>query len=406
MRVYTCTPIDFGGGPDFFARDSGLLCRGFQRIGIESRVVMPGQARDEDELDVIRTDYANLESADWWRGLELDGMVLYAWGRPRFRRVARALRDAGVFLVLNQDNGGLVSPRAGFGDWLREQWILGGRGMDVVALAKTAGLIASGLSKGLVLTDPLRAEHLSYGNVVSCVSPRAAMHYRRLCQTYGDGLADRIKVIPHPVECEFRWNGEEKRKQIVCVGRWSDERQKRARMMALVLSQVLAIREDLSVVIAGTETEFLNVWHSSLPPAAKSRVELAGKLDRGGLRALFVRSMVFYSPSAFESFGIAAAEALCCGCSVVAAESVSMASFEWFVTDDSGKLATKDCPEGHVDALQAELSEWERGSRDPRRISAIWGSRLHADQVAHMVKLLVEEQEFEPNRTGFAFPQD
>ena len=43
MRWFTCTPFPFGGGPDFFARDSGLLCRGFRMIGVESMAVMPGE---------------------------------------------------------------------------------------------------------------------------------------------------------------------------------------------------------------------------------------------------------------------------------------------------------------------------------------------------------------------------
>lgn len=101
MRWYTCTPVAFGGGPDFFARDSGLLCRGFQQIGIESCAVMPGPKVPEDEPDLLRTDYANLESAVWWRGHQLDGVVLYAWGSPRYRFVAKAIHEAGIFLVLN-----------------------------------------------------------------------------------------------------------------------------------------------------------------------------------------------------------------------------------------------------------------------------------------------------------------
>ena len=117
MRWFTCTPVAFGGGPDFFTRDSGLLCRGFQGLGMASMAVMPGPRQPEDQADLIRTDYANLESADWWRSLNLDGVVLYAWGQPRFRKVAAAIRAADVTLVLNQDNGGLVSPLAGFRDW-------------------------------------------------------------------------------------------------------------------------------------------------------------------------------------------------------------------------------------------------------------------------------------------------
>ncbi len=385
MRIFTCTPVAFGGGADFFARDSGLLCRGFQRIGLESRAVMPGTARVGDEADLIRTDYTNLESADWWSSLELDGLVLYAWGRPKFRRVARAIREAGVFLVLNQDNGGLVSPLAGFRDWMREQWILGGQGKGAAALVRSAGLIASGLTKGLVLTDPLRAEHLSHGNVVSCVSPKAAEHYRRLCRVYGGGLAGRVMVIPHAVECDYKWDGVRKEKRIVCVGRWSDERQKRPSRMTRVLAELLATEADLTVTIVGLETAFLSGWHTSLSPGLKNRVVLAGKLDRLALRGLLARSMVFYSPSAYESFGIAAAEALCCGCSVVAAESVSMASFEWFISEHSGSLTGIDDVSGHVDTLRSEFKEWKLGRRDAGRISEIWCGRLHADRVATMI---------------------
>jgi hypothetical protein len=32
MRIFTCTPVAFGGGVDFFTRESGLLCRGLQRF--------------------------------------------------------------------------------------------------------------------------------------------------------------------------------------------------------------------------------------------------------------------------------------------------------------------------------------------------------------------------------------
>jgi len=63
MRIFTFTPVTFGGGPDFFARDSGLLCRGLQAIGIESQAVMPDGSQACNESDLIRTTYVNLESA-------------------------------------------------------------------------------------------------------------------------------------------------------------------------------------------------------------------------------------------------------------------------------------------------------------------------------------------------------
>jgi hypothetical protein len=335
MRVFTCTPVAFGGGPDFFARDSGLLCRGFQSLGIECRAVMPGERKPEDEEDLIRTEYDNLESADWWRLQQLDGVVLYAWGRPKFRKVAAAIHRAGIFLVLNQDNGGMVSPLAGFRDWLEEQWILAGQGRGPGAWLRFLKLTLRGLSAGLVLTDPLWAAHLKQGDVIACVSPKAAEHYRKLCRIYGGAdLAGRVRVVPHAVESRFRFSGAPKRRQVACVGRWQDVVQKRPWLLMEVVETLVASDEEVSVVIAGTATRELIEWHRGLDDARRGRVQVRGRVDRAELAEILAESQVFYSPSAFESFGIAAAEALCSGCSVVAGRSVSMAGFEWFVSEN------------------------------------------------------------------------
>jgi hypothetical protein len=386
MRIFTCTPVAFGGGPDFFARDSGLLCRGFQAIGIESRAVMPGEKKPEDEADLIRTDYRNLESAAWWRAQALDGVVLYAWGRPKFRKVAAAIHEAGIFLVLNQDNGGLVSPLAGFRDWLEEQWILAGQGRGPGAWLGFLILTLRGLSAGLVLTDPLRAAHLKQGDVIACVSPRAAECYQKLCHIYGGtDLAARVRVIPHAVESRFRFSGAPKRRQVACVGRWQDVVQKRPWLLMEVIGSLLAADDEVSVVVAGTITPELDSWHRSLAENQRMRVQLRGRVGRDELAEILAESQVFYSPSAFESFGIAAAEALCSGCSVVAGRSISMSSFKWFVSEHSGGLAAKDDVDGHVLAVAQELDQWAAGERNPERIAAIWRERLHADKVAESV---------------------
>ena len=97
---------------------------------------------------------------------------------------------------------------------------------------------------------------------------------------------------------------------------------------------------------------------------------------------IYAASQVAYCPSVFESFHIASGEALCCGCSVVAARSDSLAAFQWFAQDGAGTLASKDDTEGHLNALKEELASWESGHRNPESIALLWGGRLHADRVA------------------------
>jgi glycosyltransferase involved in cell wall biosynthesis len=386
MRIFTCTPIAFGGGPDFFSRDSGLMCRGLQAVGCDSHAVMPGEAKSEDEPDLIRTAYSNLESAQWWKQQNIDALVLYAWGSPTYRRVAKAIQDAGIFLILNQDHGGLISPRAGFKNWLREQWILTGQGRSASACYHFLSLSARGLSFGLWRTDPRRAQHLKCGNVIACVSPKAAEYFQKLCQHYGGrSLAKRVTVIPHAVESHFSYSGNPKHRQVICIGRWQDERQKRTWRLIEVISSLLNLDPDVSVLIAGKQSPQLVQWYQSIKPRDQARVKLTGILTREELLKNLQESQVFYSPSGFESFGIAAAEALCCGNSVVAGKSVSMSSFEWFVSENSGRLAEPDLAKEHTQSLLDELNAWRDGHRDPFRISTIWCQRLHATQVAQSV---------------------
>ena len=380
MRIYTCTPVAFGGGPDFFERDSGLLCRGLQQLGIASKAVMPGDRHREDEVDLIRTDYANLESESWWKSQQLDALVLYAWGSPRYLKVAKAIHEAGIFLILNQDNGGFVSPLAGPIGWLRDQWNLAGSTM--VFLKQ----VLKGLTYGLLITDPLRAQHLRYGDFIACISPAAAKCYVKLCFYYGgSNLVGKIVVIPHAVAERFQFAGPGKRKQVACVGRWDDQIQKRPGMLMEVVEALLDRDADVSIVIAGVAIAEMHAWHQRLPLAQSERVTIKGKMSRDELVDLFQQSQVFYSPSAYESFGIAAAESLCCGCSVVASKSVSMSAFEWFVSENSGCLACADRVPEHVAAIQSELQAWDCGERDANLIAQQWGPRLLSSHVAQQV---------------------
>lgn len=390
MRWFTCTPFPFGGGPDFFARDSGLLSRGFRKTGVESMAVMPGERKPEDEADLIRTDYANLESAEWWSAHKLDGVVLYAWGAPRYRHVAKAIRDSGTRLVLNQDSSGMVSPLCGFRPWLREQAALNG-GM---ATLRTAAAIAKGITLGLLRTDPLRALHLRQGDIIAALHPEAAENFRKLCHIYGGkSLAERVAVIPHAISpsLAYEQGSPPKQNRIIAIGRWDDVIQKRPALLTEVIGRLLSHDKHVAVDIVGNLTERIKAWHVGLPPDAARRVHLHGKLPHEEIRRLLLAARVLYCSSAYESFHIASAEALCCGCSVVAADIPTLASFRWFVSRDSGTLAVIDDANGHLDALERELSLWETGGRDPMAISRTWVATLHADKVAERIIKVIAE---------------
>jgi hypothetical protein len=348
---------------------------------------MIGAPRHSDNPAVMRADIKKLESPAWWASFKLDGVVLYAWGRPRYMNIAKAISKAGIVLVLHQDSGGIISPLSGIRNWLSDQKNITG---NFSAFLRS---VTRGMTLGLFMTDPFRAIHLRQGDIIGCVTPMAVSNYRKICRIYGGkSLADRVELIPHAVETAFFYCGVTKKKQIVSIGRWSDEVQKRQRLMTEVFSMLLSLDASVTFVIAGETTDYLHQWHYALDKDSQARVRLCGQLDRSALATLMAESQVFYSPSAYESFGIAAAEALCSGCSVVSHRSVSMASFEWFVSEKSGTLAKVDSVDAHVEALSAELETWGNGWRNAQDISRTWCQRLHANHVAKHVVAICEKK--------------
>jgi glycosyltransferase involved in cell wall biosynthesis len=250
------------------------------------------------------------------------------------------------------------------------------------------------MTVGIFLTDPFRAAHFRYGNIIACVSPKAADSYRRLCRFYGgQNMARRVRVIPHAVESRFLFSGYTKRRHVTCVGRWQDTKQKRPWLLTNVIEALVASDHEVSVTIVGTLTKELAEWYRNLSTSHRDHIHLHGYAERNDLVKILNESQVFFSPSAFESFGIAAAEALCSGCSIVAQRSVSMASFDWFISEDSGTLTDGNSVSDYVLAIQRELSLWKIDERSAQKISSIWCQRLHADKVAAFALDLYNEQE-------------
>lgn len=171
-RWFTCTPVRFTGDERFFARDSGLLCKGFQEIGVHCKAIMPGPAMSNDQSeDLIRTDFTNLEDASWWKSLGGNGVVLYAWGLGKYRRVASAIKQSGMSLVSHLDSAGMLGPVSGNRDFLASAWELssGRCGSSSTGLLQFVTTIAYHYSIGVIRNDFGRAAHLKHADLIGAI---------------------------------------------------------------------------------------------------------------------------------------------------------------------------------------------------------------------------------------------
>ena len=378
-RWFTCTPVPFRGDEAFFNRDSGLFSRAFRATGAESKAVMPLPWQDGDLRDeLVRTDYANLESPDWWRQFHLDGVLLYVWSAAKFRPIVEAVRKAGAKAVLYQDCGSVVFP------W--NEWRLGVRMMHRRAKLAHPGNPAAAwadfllrLARGhaSVLHYPARRRLFAAADAVTFPYPAALDAWCRVPGLVPRRIRETAFVLPCPVAPHFRYDGTPKEPMVVAVGRWDDEEQKRGGLLLRTMEEAWK-RRPVPFHVFGTIPPSFAGWLGALPPGLAALVSFHGRVPNAELATWYNRTQVSLCTSIHESTHIASAEAVCCGCGVVAPPLSSVSCCHWYASEGSGTVAVEDTPESLADAVLSELSAWESGRRDAAALSGTWSKRLLA----------------------------
>lgn len=382
-KWFTCTPFRFRGDVGFFARDSGLMSCGFSDLGITSRAVMPGPPMDDDDSRLIRTEYKNLEDAAWWASHQLDGVVLYSWADPKYTKVARAIKDAGVRLVINMDSAGVLSI------WTD--------GFLYVKFRLNYSIFLRGRIKGSLYfvcafmrslmpwtVDLPRLRHMQLADIIGSVTPMARKRIIRYANWFGfPDVAKKIRLIHHPVSSYTAYRGESKGDVIVALGRWTEnDLVKRPYLLMTIVSRLLAENSDYHIEIVGKYDHILRDGIAKLPVEHQSRVKLHGLLPNDEVAKVLARAKISLCTSSNESFHIASAEAVCAGCSAVGLRSPLIAFLRYLEDGDCASLARQDRVECYLEAIHQEIQLWKTGARNPSTISTKWVSRLHAKYVA------------------------
>lgn len=403
-KWFTCTPIRFVGDQSFFARDSGLLCKGFQEIGVDCKAIMPGPPMDVDLTgDLIRTDYKNLEDPAWWKSLGGEGVVFYAWGDGRYLPIARAIKASGLIFISHLDTGGMFSVANGLPAYFGSLWrgIMGRRGVNIGSISYYAFRILNALSLRLIRVELPRSKHLKCADIIGAVSPISFQRISRICRAYGgDKLAAKVRHIPHPNASYMVYDPSiTKERMVIAVGRWDDEKVKGTDILLATIEKLVSTDHSLTIEIYGPVASKMKAWHDRFPPPLRQRVRLLGLLPNAVLRLALQRARVSLCTSLAEGYHTVSAEALCSGCSVVGPDVPEIPSMKWFTEHGFGRMARRE-PSALAQAVLDELHSWDAGDRNPLRISEHWTSILHAPRVAELILGIASE--FTNNRRGFS----
>jgi len=365
-----------------------MFSRGLRSIGVESRAVMPGPERVGDDPSLIRTSYHNLTDSFWWKSLGIDGVILYSWAAPRYTPVAKAIRDAGLHLLVCMDTCGVISPQANRGAWFFDlpTRVLMEKPFAMGKMREVAKFLVESL---MAPVAKARLHHYNVADAVSVPTPDGVTWVRNEIRSLGDpSLISKIHYLPHPQSPQFRYDDTPKEKLVVSMARWRKEdwAQKNPRVLLKTYRRFLSEHKDWNGIVVGSgATSLLRLLSINPIP----RLEFREAIDPSNVPSFFNRASIGFWSSRWEGQQGTAAQALCCGCSVVSHSSPMMSCFRHYVSRDSGKLADRNTPADLASALSQEALAWERGNRNPENISRAWMGEFHADQAAlRAMKLL------------------
>ena len=310
MKILCFTPLPYGDGSGWWGRDLGLTVRAFRQLGHDAQLVCYPTNHSKDPLDrpVQLITQSQSTSRDWWIQQSPDLVILGLWTRPKYDPVRRAALSATPHVIERADSDGMRTASCGLltyakrrFDYFRDRtyhWpsLIS---IPVSIFYSFASIIATPwiefrLRKTLGLLPSIVVE-----------TPHATSLWKSLATRLGAD-PEKIHCIPHPIQTDiFKLNPAVSQKnQIISVGRW-DSYQKNLPLLLKSLRAFLDQNPTWTSLVIG----------SGLP--AKSphpKIIFLPPTDPTQLARLMQESKIFLSSSRYESFGLAASEAVSCGC--------------------------------------------------------------------------------------------
>jgi len=383
MKIYTCALKPFEADDYFYTRDSGLLCRSFQNIGVESKVIMP---RRKDDLkdpyhDVVRGTMEELRSPCWWGNLGIDAVAIVTWGHVEDTPVIRAAKESGIKIILVTDDG--EGGITGFSDLLKMTWgklyhlTFPRRQIETLTKIPLLYLWSRWRKRG-------RYSQYQYADLITCWTTRIASNVRQglRCRDYNQPKF--IHGYPSSTDTNLDFTTKERPQppSIIAVARWDAIKHKRPHFLMDVCKTLLEKDARITIHIYGRTIPYMYGILEMLPKSQKERLFLHGFCDNSEILSRMRLCDVAICPSAAECGPVPMAEALCQGCSVVGGGNVA----EWAAKSGYGTIVSKDNPVAFSEAVITEIEKWHRGNYDRRANASFWKEHYGSTRLAEQIR--------------------
>ncbi len=240
-----------------------------------------------------------------------------------------------------------------------------------------------------------KIEQIDISDAVVIESPDAANNLSFfLSKNSRPDLINKIHVIPNPVTPDII-DSKIKNKEniIVSVGRWDDIAPKNPEGLIQTLNKFLSFKENWRALVIGPGENVIKQYIDkfNISNSVKQRINVTGSLPHEKIRDYLLKAKIFFMPSRWESFGIAAAEGVCCGCTVVGSpiESLRYLTLQGF----SGNVSYSWDIDAMFGTLVYESNRWENNEIDYINIANYWKEKLNRQSIAKEFLKVIEKIE-------------
>jgi glycosyltransferase involved in cell wall biosynthesis len=369
-------------------KDPGLLALGLNRLCCSTSLITLGKPELENynaPFVLIARDRQRFADASFWRRLEAEVVICYTWLDPSYNDIVAALRDSGKIIVLKADSDG----RLGYP--LAPRYFQTTKPLQRLKHVCEEGAFFSKIFPSYRSRVKEIIRQIQMANAVLIESPKALSNMREfLGYWWNQNLLSKFHVIPNPVADDvMQAQITAKENVLMSVGRW-DSPQKNAAMLLKCSHKFLTDNDGWRLQLVSTlghGRKLVENIVSRWTLALRSRVEIQGPLEsHGQMVQLFNRTKIFFVPSRWEGFPIAAAEAVCMGCTIAG---TPLEALDFLVAEGfSGKLSKGFTFGDLTRTLQREASSWLQNVYNPFAIAAYWRQRLSSETVASQVMKL------------------
>lgn len=317
--MYTDLSVSFDSL--FWHRDLGLVTKALRDLGHEAWLVVHpalesvskilNQQSQTPKEPVIWASSSDVRSPSWWQSHKPDLVILGLWTRPKYDPIRHAALSSTPRVIERADSDGMRTASCGLTTYAKRRYdYFRDRSYRWPALVSIPGSFLYSLASIFATPwiEARLARTLKLLPAIAVETAHATALWKGLAAKIGADPA-RIHCIPHPIQTDiFKLDtAVPKKDQIISVGRW-ESYQKNFPLLVKTLTGFLKKNPSWKALIVG----------SGLPPTSPdSNILLSAALSPAQLARQMQESKFFLAASRYESFGLAAAEAQACGCTIL-----------------------------------------------------------------------------------------